>query len=377
MFQVWWDLFLFFKTIVYLYIILVWGCDILFVILYCFGINRSKAVNFSKNSITTSLKETSGITITSLPPVFFFLLNAYCVVTINKTWWWYLPYTLYAFLDTSYFYGGRRSHSFRQLAIWKSSAEYFPTKLYMFKSSNVLNDKPFIFCYHPHGIFSAGAILTFASEALQISTLFPGLQIYPCTLTTLFRVPFFRDWLLLQGFISVSVQSIQYVLNKGAGHGIMVVVGGASEAQYTRCNTYDLILLKRKGIFKQALLYGCNVVPVFCFGENNIYKIYSSSWFLHLISTVCKRFLGFCIPPFFGRGVLQDSFGCLPIRHPLHVVFGEPLLVPRNPCPTQKDINQLQKKYCDNLIKLFESRKKSFCSSNRSQQRQQRLRFVS
>lgn len=341
-----------------LWCFLIFGADVIFCTLWWLGCCRIQLSTLTKSVTLRHLLQTASIAITATPPPFCALVNIFCVLALWRTWWWYLPYLTYCVFDSVPLRGGRRSQFFRTLPIWKLSAEYFSATLTKQDSTTQFPpDTPYIFCYHPHGIFSAGAVLAFGSEALNTSKMFPGLHISPCTLTSLLRVPFFREWLLLQGFVSVSRTSMDYILKQGSGSGVMVVVGGAGEASHTRHNTHDLILLKRKGIFRQALQHGCRIVPVYCFGENNIYTMHNTSKFLTRISNLIKLLMGFCVPAFTGRGLLQRTFGCFPERHPLRIVVGRPLQSKKIENPTTDDINKIQQEYCAILKTLFDEMK--------------------
>lgn len=53
---------------------------------------------------------------------------------------------------------------------------------------------------------------------------------------------------------------------------VIVLVGGAKEAFYSRPGNYQIILKSRKGFIKIALKTGASLVPVFSFGEVDVYE---------------------------------------------------------------------------------------------------------
>lgn len=64
------------------------------------------------------------------------------------------------------------------------------------------------------------------------------------------------------------------------------------------------------------------LVPVFGFGENDLYKQVPNqpgSW-LRRFQTLATKLLTFSLPAFYGRGIFNYSFGFLPFRHPVNVV---------------------------------------------------------
>ena len=68
----------------------------------------------------------------------------------------------------------------------------------------------------------------------------------------------YRDLIMSLGVTDVSRDSLEFVLTqKGAGHSIVLVVGGAAEIIDVWDDTYVLTLKKRKGFIKLALQTGC------------------------------------------------------------------------------------------------------------------------
>jgi 2-acylglycerol O-acyltransferase 2 len=126
-------------------------------------------------------------------------------------------------------------------------------------------------------------------------------------------MPFYRDILLALGVCSVSKQSCSNILKSGPGSAITIVVGGAAESLSAHPGTADLTLRRRSGLdfldalvstsllnsfanrlgfIKLAIQHGCvpkltflchssdsfiiraDLVPVFSFGENDVYQYF-------------------------------------------------------------------------------------------------------
>lgn len=85
-----------------------------------------------------------------------------------------------------------------------------------------------------------------------------------------FKIPFYRDLLLLHGVCSVSKKSCAKTLALGPGNAITIVIGGAAESLAAHPGTNDLTLRKRFGFIKMAVKAGADLVPVFSFGENDV-----------------------------------------------------------------------------------------------------------
>lgn len=96
------------------------------------------------------------------------------------------------------------------------------------------------------------------------------------------------------------------------------MVGGAREALNARPGNYKLVLKERKGFIKIALETGAALVPVFSFGEVEVYdqpanppgsKLRKFQETIKRITTVAPIF-------FIGRGFFPNSYGPIPYRQP-------------------------------------------------------------
>lgn len=152
-----------------------------------------------------------------------------------------------------------------------------------------------------------GAFANFATEATGFSKLFPGIVPSLLTLSSNFNLPLYRDFILSLGIASVSRKSCESILASGPGRSIVIVVGGASESLYARPGTYDLVLRRRLGFIRLAIKNQASLVPVFSFGENDIYdqveNLKGST--LRNYQHKMKAILGFTLPLFYARGIFN------------------------------------------------------------------------
>ena len=103
--------------------------------------------------------------------------------------------------------------------------------------------------------------------------------------------------------------------------------------------TAILTLAKRKGFVRLALKTGATLVPVFAFGENDIFdQVENPGVAFYSVSKAREKFVGITPPAFYGRslsrGVLRrffDKRGVLPKRQSIEVVFGKPLEIKEKP----------------------------------------------
>lgn len=230
-------------------------------------------------------------------------------------------------------------------------------------------DRPYIFGYHPHGIIGMGAVSTFATEAMEFSDTFPGITPRLLTLASNFKLPLYRDILLAMGICSVSKRSCERALKKGKGSSITIVVGGAAESLNAHPGTADLVLKRRLGFIKIAIRAGADLVPVFAFGENDIYEQLANEKGTRVYS-LQKRFqaiFGFTLPLFHGRGVFNYNFGFLPYRHPIVSVVGRPIHVTQNANPTKEQLAEVQAAYIAELNNIWDTWKDSYAVHRRKE----------
>lgn len=288
-----------------------------------------------------------------------FCMAAFVLLTLSDWWILTLLYAGWLWLDwdtpTS---GGRRSQWVRSWTIWEYFRDYFPLRL--IKTVDLDPNNNYIFGFHPHGVLVAGAFGNFCTEATGFSQLFPGLIPHLLMLPFWFRVPLFRDYIMCGGLVSSSKSSLCHLVSRPEGGNVAVIaVGGAPEALDARPGALTLQILNRKGFIKLALKHGAQLVPVFSFGENELFDQMENPTGspLRRLQNRLQSIMGVALPLFHARGVFQYSFGLIPYRQPIHTIVGRPISVSQTPSPRSEDIDHLHKLYLQSLTELFERNK--------------------
>lgn len=264
------------------------------------------------------------------------------------------------YIDKSPENGGHLSPWIRSWRFWQYFADYYPASF--LKECDLPADRPYVFGYHPHGIIGMGAMATFATEATGFSRAFPGIRPHLLTLASNFNIPLYRDLLLALGICSVSRKSCSNILRSGLGSAITIVVGGAAESLSARPGTADLTLRKRLGFIKLAIIHGADLVPVFSFGENDIYEQMPNEKGT-AVYTLQKRFqglFGFTLPLFHGRGLLNYNIGLMPYRRRIVSVIGNPIHVTKCEKPDLDEVMRVQKMYIEELTRIWDTYKDEF-----------------
>ena len=162
--------------------------------------------------------------------------------------------------------GGRPIRAMRAARIWGLARDYFPCRLVKQSAADPDPSKKYIIGLHPHGIFAVSSFCNVITHPAA----FPGLNYRLVTVSANFKIPFWRDILLGLGLVDAQRTSVSALLQSGIS--VAIVVGGAAESLDARPGTNDLTLGRRLGFARLAIENGADLIPVFSFGENELYK---------------------------------------------------------------------------------------------------------
>ena len=310
---------------------------------------------FQKMQVPSTLKQTAAVTSVAVLLwffVIFYVVSLLYAVFLSES---YVPLALhtgyYAWtrLQATETQGGRPWPAFRHSEFWRYFREYFPIEVRLKSGEFPEKHGNFLFGYHPHGLSSVGAMGAFGPQHADVAKMLGGLEVAGCTLESNFRIPVVREFLLAMGAISVSERSIKTALN--AGRAVMVVLGGANEALYAKPLTHDVVIRRRFGFFRIALETGSAVVPVYSFGENDVYDQVDTG-FTRRVNGFFVKYFGFFIPLYFGG--IQTPLNPVPKRRVIITVIGDPIEVERNPQPSAEEVERLKQKYIAGLVDIFD-----------------------
>ncbi|KAG7280226.1 hypothetical protein CRUP_037587 [Coryphaenoides rupestris] len=114
------------------------------------------------------------------------------------------------------------------------------------KTADLSPSKNYILGVHPHGIMCAGGYTCFSTEGCGFAEAFPGMRSSLAVLSGLFRIPLFREYIMASG--------------------------GAEESLSSAPGVHAVVMRQRKGFVRMALQYGADLVPVYSFGENELFR---------------------------------------------------------------------------------------------------------
>jgi len=265
-----------------------------------------------------------------------------------------LGYAL-TYLDRTFQKDGYKWSRFQRLAIWDSILTYFPAKIHVAKPLD--HDKNYIFAAFPHGACTAQHLITMTNGCRMLDEVHRG-ERRDLAASVLFLIPVVRELLLWLGNVDAGASTAHYNLKKQRS--LLIFVGGEAEQLMTTRGVHQVFLAKRKGFIKLAIQYGVPLVPVYCFGENDVFYVSKAllplrKWLMH------NWHIG--ITPFWGR---WGSW--MPLRVPLDLVVGEPITVIQQARETITDeaVDTLHGKFCVALTALFDANKGRFGCANAS-----------
>ncbi|KAJ0004407.1 hypothetical protein NQD34_010621 [Periophthalmus magnuspinnatus] len=251
--------------------------------------------------------------------------------------------------------GGRGTMFVRKWKVWEHFRDFFPIKLK--KTAELSPSKNYILGCHPHGIMSAGAFSCFSTESCGFTELYPGMRSRLAILAGLFRIPLLREYIMCAGLYPVSKASLTHLLSKsGKGNAVVIIIGGAAESLASSPGANTVVIKQRKGFVKVALEFGADLVPVYSFGENELFQqvIFTEGSIGRKLQDLFKKVMGFAPCLFVG-----EKFAFLPYRRPVTTVVGSPISVPKCMSPTDDEVDHYHKLYMEGLTKLFHEHKVS------------------
>ena len=172
-----------------------------------------------------------------------------------------------------------------------------------------------IYVWHPHGFISFTASMIMGEWAVGGRP--HGFPWFGMALPVLFKLPWLGEHFTLANGRPVDRASLERCLD--AGMSVAINPGGVKEQSATRHDQEQAFFSKKMGFVKLAIKHGIPLMPLYIFGENQMYeRVDGKDW----ITRAIRKLTGMTFPVCTGRfGLLW----CFPLPNPteLHVRWGK------------------------------------------------------
>jgi hypothetical protein len=251
----------------------------------------------------------------------------------------------YMLTDTRYKRLGRPWRFFTENVVFKLVMSWFPVRI--MRTKRLDSSKTYVFGCHPHGTMAFNrAAVGFCTDELWFAA-FPGVDFRVLMASAAFLIPVIREVFVWSHGVDASKKTAQIVLR--ASKSVFVYPGGEREQMATERGKHKAFLSSRKGFVKLAIEEGASLVPVYAFGEVELYN--HSNFMLSFRQMLVKRFQ-VAVPLLYGQ------CGLLPYRVPITLVFGTPIPLPHVQAPSHELVDLHHAQYVQALLKLFDEHKK-------------------
>lgn len=214
------------------------------------------------------------------------------------------------------------------------------------KSVIPLENKPHIFMFHPHGVFSVTSVFHIGTKFTD----WPHRPIKGSMTSQLLWMPFAKELFDKMNCVPAHYTALKGVIDNKQS--LSICMGGVREILYTEPNKMRLSILKKRGILKLAIETGTPIVPVISYGENELFEPVKTPWVLKIQEFFIPY--GICLP----LATLESCKTWLalsksPMKTPIRTVIGNAIDVGKARVATDTEINELRETYFTALRDLY------------------------
>lgn len=150
----------------------------------------------------------------------------------------------------------------------------------------------YMICCFPHGAYAfSGAAFIGPQMRLKLHTEYTNFAAFYGVASVLFYIPIIREILLLIGAREITGAAVKKLLT-GTSYSIAMIPGGIHEQICTRHYADRHYVQKKLGFIRVALQHGLHIVPMYGFGENQLFKIHTiGNRLRHYLASTFQVFL--------------------------------------------------------------------------------------
>eukprot|EP00298_Acanthocystis_sp_HF-20_P000650 c10915_g1_i1.p1 GENE.c10915_g1_i1~~c10915_g1_i1.p1 ORF type:complete len:351 (+),score=123.95 c10915_g1_i1:219-1271(+) len=204
-------------------------------------------------------------------------------------------------------------------------------------------NKSYLIAAFPHGL------QPFCFGCYMFDNMVKGEPVNVAGASVLFHLPIIRHLISFSGAVPATSRNLGVLLRRPYPYNKTVILpGGIAEMFLCRSDVEQIIIESRKGFIKVALKAGADIVPMYMFGNTQLYRVAGGKFgeFLQFLS----RKLRMSIIGFHGR-----MGSLLPFPVPLTAVTGKPIVVPAPiPNPTEEQIEEYHQLFKIELRRIYD-----------------------
>lgn len=209
----------------------------------------------------------------------------------------------------------------------------------------------YIYVWHPHGFISY--VPAYLMGGMAIDGKPHGRPWFGTCIPVLFNVPFIGEIFALTNARPVDKKTIESLLGKGAS--IAIQPGGVREQAASRHDQEQAFFPGKLGFIRMAIKYGTPLIPLYVFGENQLYRrLDGLEWLTKLI----QKTIGMTFPFITAKFGIPMA-GLMPLATDVHLRWGSPIDVGEPDAePSDARIEEIYTKYVAELQRLFDANAK-------------------
>lgn len=204
----------------------------------------------------------------------------------------------------------------------------------------------YMYVWHPHGFVSYVPVMIMGTMAVAGEP--HKREWFGTCAPFLFNLPVLGEHITLTNARPVDKRSLEDILASGAT--IAVQPGGVKEQAASRHDQEQALFPKRLGFIRLAIKYGVPLMPLYIFGENQLYRrVDGFDWLTRLI----HKLTGMTLP------IVRAKFGIplsltTPCATDVHVRYGAPVEVGAPEAePSEERVNEVFERYVVELRRVW------------------------
>lgn len=207
----------------------------------------------------------------------------------------------------------------------------------------------YMYAWHPHGFISY--VPSYLMGEMATSGAPHGRVWYGTCAPVLFNLPVLGEHFTMANARPVDKRTLERILGHTNGHSIAVQPGGMKEQAATRHDQEQAFFPKRLGFIRLAIKYQTPLMPLYLFGENQLYRRVNG---LEWVTKLVYKLTGLTFP------IITSKFGLpmslfTPIATDVHIRYGKPVEVgPQADDPSDEQVDEVYERYIKELQRLFD-----------------------